>query len=81
MVKKELELKPAEEEKAPDEQKKPEFLIQLNKKEGDFLINEFYQLISIYYSANQLSSNDIPKDPNYYITEIIKKFKEFHIIE
>jgi len=79
-----ISLKPVEAEKEPIEQtpeKKEQILINLNKKEGEYVLNEFYNLLTIYYSANQLSDTPLPKEPNWYLNEILLIMKEFHIIE
>ena len=81
-----INLKPVEEEKKPIEQtpepeKKEQLIINLNKREGEYILNEIYNLLTIYYSANQLNDTPLPKEPNWYLNEILLTMKEFHIIE
>jgi len=79
-----INLKPVEEEKSVEqipEPEKKEQLINLNKREGEYILNEIYNLLTIYYSANQLSNTPLPKEPNWYLNEILLTMKEFHIIE
>ena len=77
-----INLKPVE-EKEPIEQQTPEKKeqININKKEGEYILNEIYNLLTIYYSANQLGDTPLPKEPNWYLNEILLTMKQFHIIE
>jgi len=81
-----IKVKPAEDKEEEDKEeikkeepeKKPNFL---TTKESDYIISQFYQLISIYYSVNNLDESTIPKDSNFYMNEMLKILKSFHVIE
>lgn len=75
-----INLKPVEDELSEPE-KKEQIILTLNKKEGEYILNEFYNLITIFYATNQLSDTPLPKEPNWYLNEILLIMKEFHIIE
>ncbi len=53
----------------------------ITEKESDHIISQFFHLITVYYASNQIEVTTIPKEANYYMNEMLKILKDFHIIE
>jgi len=52
----------------------------LTKQESEYILNEVVNLGTIYISASQLGGTAFPKDPKWYINEIMLLLKEFNVI-
>lgn len=81
---KKIKLEPVEktETLTEPEQTEREILIPetLTNKEAQYILDEFYNLLMIYISSNQLSSDDIPKDSKYYLNQILILLEKTGII-
>lgn len=85
-MKKEIELKPAEEPKPEEKQEqRPQLLPEtLTEKAAGFIIDQAYAQFTTYYNVNQITKTPLPKDAIFYLNEVmllLKEFDIFHIIE
>lgn len=69
-----IELKPIEES---EKEILPE---TITEKGSSMILDEIYNLLNIYYSANQISTDKIPKQAKWYLNEILEILTEYSIL-
>lgn len=88
-----IEVKPAEpkqetEEKTEQQQIIPDITTEkesdllpepIKEKEAQYILEELYNLLAIYYSANQISA-ELPKEARWYLSQVLAVFEKTGII-
>jgi len=79
-----IKLEPVKEENNEQIQKneKTVFLPEkITKNESSYILEQVYNMISTYYSTSQIDEIELPKNPNWYLNEILILFVKMGIIE